>query len=83
MWLRLAGFLALIAAVAVVLLLVPVGDLLKHVVQTAREMGVWGAALLAAVYILACILFIPGSILTMGAGFAFGVVLGTATVSVH
>ena len=82
MWLRLVGFLALVAAVAVVLLLVPVGDLLKQVVQTAREMGVWGAALLAVVYILACILFIPGSILTMGAGFAFGVVLGTATVSV-
>jgi uncharacterized membrane protein YdjX (TVP38/TMEM64 family) len=33
-------------------------------------------------YIVACLLFIPGSLLTLGAGFLFGVVWGTITVSI-
>jgi uncharacterized membrane protein YdjX (TVP38/TMEM64 family) len=37
---------------------------------------------LAAVYILATVLFVPGSLITLGAGFVFGVVLGTITASV-
>jgi uncharacterized membrane protein YdjX (TVP38/TMEM64 family) len=37
--------------------------------------------LLGAIYVVACVLFVPGTILTLGAGFAFGVVVGTVTVS--
>jgi uncharacterized membrane protein YdjX (TVP38/TMEM64 family) len=46
-----------------------------------RDRGPWGPLLLGAVYALAVPLFVPGSLLTMGAGFVFGVVLGTITVS--
>ena len=35
-----------------------------------------------AIYILACVLFIPGSILTIGAGVIFGVVWGSIYVSI-
>jgi uncharacterized membrane protein YdjX (TVP38/TMEM64 family) len=44
--------------------------------------GILGPVLLGAVYVLACVLFIPGSILTLGAGFLFGIVTGTVTVSI-
>ena len=37
---------------------------------------------MAAFYIVACVLLLPGGILTLAAGFLFGVVTGTITVSV-
>ena len=33
-------------------------------------------------YVVACLLFVPGSLLTLGTGFLFGVVWGTVTVSI-
>ena len=41
----------------------------------------WGAVLFAAAYVPAAVLFVPGSLLTLGAGFVFGVVKGTLIVS--
>ena len=35
---------------------------------------------MAAFYVLACVLFLPGSVLTLGAGFLFGVPVGFLTV---
>ena len=45
-----------------------------------RDLGWWGPVVFVIVYALAC-LIIPGSVLSLGAGFAFGVVLGTVAVS--
>lgn len=47
-----------------------------------RSAGVWGPLLLIAVYIAGCVLFVPGSVLTMGAGFLFGIPVGVVTVSI-
>lgn len=47
-----------------------------------QTLGLQGALVLAVAYIPACVLFLPGSLLTLGAGFAFGVVWGTVAVSV-
>ena len=44
--------------------------------------GLLGALVYALLYILACVLFIPGSLITLGAGAIYGVVKGTALVSV-
>lgn len=46
-----------------------------------QEIGPWGAVILAVAYVPAAILFVPGSLLTLGAGFLFGPVRGTALVS--
>jgi uncharacterized membrane protein YdjX (TVP38/TMEM64 family) len=43
--------------------------------------GVWGPLIFMIIYVLACVFFLPGSILTLGAGVVFGVIEGTVIVS--
>ncbi len=80
--------LLLLAAAAVAsFVLFPIKDWLQSTleyIQAFQEGGSahWGAAILAGLYILACVLFLPGSILTLGAGFALGLMWGTVAVSV-
>jgi uncharacterized membrane protein YdjX (TVP38/TMEM64 family) len=58
------------------------GDALASFLEWVRGIGPWGAVLFAAVYVPAAVLFVPGSLLTLGAGFVFGVVKGTVIVSI-
>jgi uncharacterized membrane protein YdjX (TVP38/TMEM64 family) len=78
--------LLLAFAVIIILLLaakfLPVQELLKSSLDWVAGLGGWGPFLFVAIYIAACILFIPGSILTLGAGVLFGVVKGSVIVSV-
>jgi uncharacterized membrane protein YdjX (TVP38/TMEM64 family) len=78
---RLIGLALLAAAMITTLILLPVKSYLEELLEWVREIGMWGPILLAAVYILATVLFVPGSLITLGAGFVFGVVVGTITVS--
>lgn len=43
--------------------------------------GPWGAAAVAAAYVPASLLFLPGSLLTLGSGFVFGVLPTVVAVS--
>jgi uncharacterized membrane protein YdjX (TVP38/TMEM64 family) len=45
-------------------------------------LGVWGGLAFVAGYIVAAVAFVPGSLLTLGAGAIFGLVQGTALVLV-
>ena len=45
-------------------------------------LGVIAPVIFIAIYILACVLLLPGSILTLGAGIVFGVVKGSIVVSI-
>jgi uncharacterized membrane protein YdjX (TVP38/TMEM64 family) len=58
-----------------------VQSLLKQALDWIAGLGAWGLLLFILIYILACILFIPGSILTLGAGAVFGIVKGSIAVS--
>lgn len=51
------------------------------VVDWIRDAGSVGVLLYAAVYVVATLLLLPGSVLTAGAGFAYGPLLGTLLVS--
>jgi uncharacterized membrane protein YdjX (TVP38/TMEM64 family) len=79
---RLAGLALLAIAGVAILIFLPVRSYLDLFLEWVRGMGVWGPLFVVAVYILTTILFVPGSLVTLGAGFVFGVVLGTITVSV-
>jgi len=80
--LRLSIALLLVAAIVATLAVLPVKDYLAGFLDRIESVGPWGPVLLAAAYTVACVLFVPGSILTLGAGFLFGVVWGTIAVSV-
>src|SRR5690242_18230431 len=76
-----------LGAVAGVLILLalkylPVQDLLKAALDWIGELGPWGPVIFVALYVVATVLFIPGSVLTLGAGAVFGVALGSVCVSI-
>lgn len=77
----------ILCAIAVMALLLlwryfPVQDWLKTALQWIGRLGPWGPVLFIALYVLATVLFVPGSVLTLGAGAVFGVVLGSLYVSI-
>ncbi len=49
---------------------------------TAERMGAVGKLVFVLMYVAACVLLVPGWPLTVGAGFLYGPVMGTALVSV-
>jgi len=56
-------------------------DLLQYVEQAVQTSGPLGAIVFVAAYVFATILLVPASALTIGAGYLFGPILGTALVS--
>jgi len=80
--LRIVVALALITAILTGVAILPVRDYLARLLQATQSAGPWGPVLLAGTFVVACVLFIPGSIITLGAGFLFGVLRGTIAVSV-
>jgi len=55
-------------------------DLLRNALQWVDGLGAVGAIAFILIYIVATVAFLPGSILTLGAGVVFGVVLGSIYV---
>ena len=79
---RTTAFAVFLGITAAMLTLFPAKTHLTRFLAWVSGMGPWGPVLLAAAYIPSTVLFVPGSILTLGAGFAFGVAAGTIAVSV-
>ncbi len=50
--------------------------------SAVESLGTWGPIAFVAVYVLATVFMVPGSILTLGAGALFGVVQGSVLVSI-
>jgi len=57
-------------------------ELLTNALNWVEQLGPTGPAIFILIYIAACVLFVPGSALTLGAGAIFGVVKGSIIVSV-
>lgn len=70
--------LAAIAAI-VAMKFLPVADWLKGFSEWVKSFGPWGVVFYIGVYAIATVLFVPGWILTVGAGVAFGLFWGTGT----
>lgn len=54
--------------------------LLREALAWVSDLGPWGPVIFIGIYILATVLFAPGSILTLGAGVVFGVIAGSIYV---
>src|SRR5690242_8095361 len=59
-----------------------VQDGLRETLAWIGRLGPWGPVLFIGIYVVATVFFIPGSVLTLGAGALFGVGLGSVCVSV-
>ena len=76
------GIAVVVAALIAAARLLPVREWLKSFQDWVHGMGPAGMLLYAAVYIAAVVLFVPGIVLTLGAGFLFGLGWGIVVVSV-
>ena len=56
--------------------------LLKQALDCIENIAPWGPVVFVVLYVLATVLFLPGSILTLGAGLVFGVAKGSILVSI-
>src|SRR5262245_24031781 len=79
-WVRpvLLGLAAL--AVVAAFRALPVNDWLLRFVGWIRGAGFVGMAVFVVAYVVACAVLLPGLILTLGAGFAYGVAIGIPLV---
>lgn len=70
----------MIAVVAAVLIVARKLNL-QAAIESLRGLGPWAPVAFIALYIVACLFLLPGSILTLGAGAVFGVAMGTIWAS--
>lgn len=75
-------YLGVVVALVLAARFLHVQDLLKEALDWLGGLGPWGAVLFIGLYIVATVLFVPGSALTLGAGAIFGVVWGAVYVSI-
>lgn len=76
-----AGVAVVAVAVAVAAFTLPIAEWTTTLAARARGTGALGVAVFVAAYVVATVAVLPGSILTLGAGFAYGPVWGLAVAS--
>lgn len=81
-WARIALVVVAVALLFFVLRWLNVREALIGALEWIRGLGAIGPLIFILLYVLATVLFVPGSILTLGAGFVFGVVRGSILVSI-
>lgn len=79
---KLVGIGVVVAALVALARLLPVSAWLAAFQDHVRDYGAWGYVLFALVYAICTVLFVPGSILTLGAGALFGLWKGSLVVLV-
>jgi uncharacterized membrane protein YdjX (TVP38/TMEM64 family) len=80
--LRLIALAVILIALGLSMKFLPVREWLSDFNTWVGQMGIAGICIFIAVYAVATVLLAPGSILTIGAGFAFGLWKGFLAVSV-
>jgi uncharacterized membrane protein YdjX (TVP38/TMEM64 family) len=75
---RCVGLVLGLVAISIAGFLFPLGDWLRGFSDWIRQFGIFGAVIFVAVYAIAAVLFLPGSVFTIAAGLIYGVVAGTA-----
>lgn len=81
-WIKILAAVGILGAIIAAFVFFPVGELIQSAVGWVESLGVWAPIAFIAIYVLCAVLFIPGSVLTAGAGTIFGVVWGAIYVSV-
>lgn len=71
-----------IVVLAITAIMFDLQQVLRNTLEWISGFGVIAPVIFITIYILACVLLLPGSILTLGAGIIFGVVEGSIVVSI-
>jgi uncharacterized membrane protein YdjX (TVP38/TMEM64 family) len=79
---RWASLSLLAVALLVLARSLPLNDTMSAVQDWMKELGYWGPIALILLYIIATVLFVPGTILTLVAGAVFGLGVGMVIVSI-
>jgi len=75
-------WVTVIAAIVILFKIFDIQQKLQDFIEWVPSLGVVAPVVFAVIYALACVLFIPGSVLTLGAGAIFGLVQGSIVVSI-
>ena len=81
-WAKLAVLVVVVVALVLAYRALPLKQYLRDFVEWAGAFGAWGPIILGAAWIPVCVLMVPGSVLTLGTGFIFGLGIGIPTVSI-
>jgi uncharacterized membrane protein YdjX (TVP38/TMEM64 family) len=81
-YVRLIAVVGVLAGLFVAGLFLPVGEWFASLLAWTRGHESWTGALIVAIYVIACLLLLPGSVLTMGAGALLGLLWGMVFVSI-
>src|SRR5262245_65303156 len=73
---RWVAAIALVAVAIAVTFLLPVRPLVEAMSEAVRSAGAWGPVAFVALYVVATLLLVPGSALTIAAGALFGLLEG-------
>ena len=78
---RIAASFLLATAIGAAFFLIPVRVYVTEALAWMAGLGYWAPLAMIGAYIVASLLFLPIPLLSIGAGFLFGIVLGAMTVS--
>lgn len=81
-WWRAAILVAVVAGLIAAGKFLPLKEYFVAALNWIQSLGYWGPVVVVLFYIVACVLFLPGSVLTLGTGFLFKLFWGTVTVSI-
>jgi uncharacterized membrane protein YdjX (TVP38/TMEM64 family) len=79
---RIIGWSLLLGGLLVLVRFLNAHALLEYALDWTRGAGSWGPLVFVALYVLATVSLLPGSILTLGAGLVFGVAKGSIVASI-
>ncbi len=77
---KLLGAASVLAALVIGARFLPLAQWTIQLVTLIRESGAWGVVLFVAVYAVSTVALLPGSVLTMLAGFVYGPIYGLLVV---
>jgi uncharacterized membrane protein YdjX (TVP38/TMEM64 family) len=80
-WFKLLALVLALGAIALAEIFLDIPARLQEALVWIEKLGWAGIGAYIVLYVLACVLFVPGSILTLGAGLVFGVLKGSVIVS--
>lgn len=79
---RVVAFAVGVAALLLLAYLLDARAWLVSALEWIHGLGPWGPVAFCALYVLACVLLLPGSVLSLGAGVVFGLSKGIVVVSI-